>query len=56
MEAGKLVFQLGTASAELAVEAAKLVASDVAGIDVNSGCPKACEPPLYRSCTILTRE
>ncbi|CUS07338.1 unnamed protein product [Tuber aestivum] len=40
MEAGKLIFQLGTASPELAVEAAKIVVSDVAGIDVNSGCPK----------------
>jgi len=40
MEAGKLIFQLGTASPELAVEAAKIVVGDVAGIDVNSGCPK----------------
>jgi tRNA-dihydrouridine synthase 2 len=39
-ERGKLVFQLGTSDPELAVEAAKLVAADVAGIDVNAGCPK----------------
>lgn len=39
-EKGKLVFQIGTASPEFAVEAAKTVAGDVAGIDVNSGCPK----------------
>ncbi|KAE8321739.1 hypothetical protein BDV39DRAFT_185218 [Aspergillus sergii] len=39
-EKGKLIFQLGTASPELAVQAAKVVAGDVAGIDVNSGCPK----------------
>ncbi|KAA8645943.1 hypothetical protein EYZ11_002507 [Aspergillus tanneri] len=39
-EKKKLIFQIGTASPELAVEAAKLVAGDVAGIDVNSGCPK----------------
>lgn len=39
-EHGKLIFQIGTASPELAVEAAKLVAEDVAGIDVNAGCPK----------------
>jgi tRNA-dihydrouridine synthase 2 len=31
---------MGTASPELAVEAAKIVASDVSQIDVNSGCPK----------------
>lgn len=39
-EKGKLIFQLGTASPEFAIPAAKLVAADVAGIDVNSGCPK----------------
>ncbi|OAL69688.1 hypothetical protein A7D00_6402 [Trichophyton violaceum] len=39
-EKGKLVFQLGTASPELAVEAAKVIADDVSGIDVNAGCPK----------------
>jgi tRNA-dihydrouridine synthase 2 len=39
-EKGKLIFQIGTASPELAVQAAKVVAGDVAGIDVNSGCPK----------------
>ena len=39
-EHGKLIFQIGTASPETAVEAAKLVAKDVAGIDVNAGCPK----------------
>ncbi|GKZ17130.1 hypothetical protein AbraIFM66951_006817 [Aspergillus brasiliensis] len=39
-EKGKLIYQIGTATPEIAVEAAKLVAGDVAGIDVNSGCPK----------------
>ncbi len=39
-ERGKLIFQIGTASPETAVAAAKLVAEDVAGIDVNAGCPK----------------
>ena len=39
-EHGKLIFQIGTASPETAIEAAKLVAEDVAGIDVNAGCPK----------------
>ncbi|EED12318.1 tRNA dihydrouridine synthase (Smm1), putative [Talaromyces stipitatus ATCC 10500] len=39
-EKGKLIFQIGTASPEFAVQAAKVVAGDVAGIDVNSGCPK----------------
>lgn len=39
-EQGKLIFQIGTASPTTAVQAAKLVAGDVAGIDVNAGCPK----------------
>ena len=39
-ERGRLIFQIGTASPDTAVEAAKLVAGDVAGIDVNAGCPK----------------
>ncbi|XHG09545.1 hypothetical protein AWENTII_012598 [Aspergillus wentii] len=39
-EKGKLIFQIGTATPEYAVEASKMVAGDVAGIDVNSGCPK----------------
>ncbi|KAJ5594112.1 Aldolase-type TIM barrel [Penicillium hispanicum] len=39
-EKGRLVFQLGTATPELAVQAARIVANDVSGIDVNSGCPK----------------
>ena len=40
LEKGKLIYQIGSANPELAVQAAKLVAPDVAGIDLNSGCPK----------------
>ncbi|KAI5919225.1 dihydrouridine synthase [Camillea tinctor] len=40
-EAGKLIFQIGTSNPDLAVEAARLVAADVSGIDVNAGCPKS---------------
>lgn len=39
-EASRLIFQLGTADPDRAVEASRLVAADVAGIDVNAGCPK----------------
>lgn len=39
-EAKKLIFQMGTADPERAVQAARAVAADVAGIDVNAGCPK----------------
>lgn len=40
LEKGKLIYQIGSANPELAVQAAKIVAPDVAGIDLNSGCPK----------------
>ncbi|KAI0151903.1 dihydrouridine synthase [Hypoxylon sp. NC0597] len=39
-EGRKLIFQIGTSNPDLAVQAARLVAADVAGIDVNAGCPK----------------
>jgi tRNA-dihydrouridine synthase 2 len=39
-EGKRLIYQIGTSNPETAVEAAKLIAADVAGIDVNAGCPK----------------
>lgn len=39
-ERTRLVFQLGTSSAETAVAAARVVAPYVSGLDVNAGCPK----------------
>lgn len=39
-EGRKLIYQIGTADPITAVQAAKLIARDVAGIDVNAGCPK----------------
>lgn len=39
-EGRQLIHQIGTANPETAVTAAKLIARDVAGIDVNAGCPK----------------
>ena len=39
-EGKKLIFQIGTSDPERAVQAARIVAADVAGIDVNAGCPK----------------
>ncbi|KAF3903296.1 hypothetical protein AA313_de0201595 [Arthrobotrys entomopaga] len=39
-EKSRFIFQLGTAAPDTAVAAAKFVAQDVSGIDVNSGCPK----------------
>lgn len=39
-EGSKHIFQVGTSDPERAVAAARLVAPDVGGIDVNAGCPK----------------
>ncbi|CAI7575087.1 unnamed protein product [Penicillium glandicola] len=39
-EKGRLIYQMGTADPELAVQSARVVAADVSGIDLNSGCPK----------------
>ena len=39
-EAGKNVFQIGTASAVHALAGAEVVAKDIAALDVNMGCPK----------------
>ncbi|KAJ2635685.1 tRNA-dihydrouridine synthase 2 [Coemansia sp. RSA 1286] len=39
-EKEKVVFQLGTADPDLALEAAKTVEKDVSGVDLNCGCPK----------------
>lgn len=40
LEKNKHIFQIGTADPDRAVAASRLVAADVAGIDVNAGCPK----------------
>ncbi|KAJ2711824.1 tRNA-dihydrouridine synthase 2, partial [Coemansia spiralis] len=38
-EKDKVIFQLGSAAADTAVQAAKVVEADVSGIDLNCGCP-----------------
>ncbi|CAF0953117.1 unnamed protein product, partial [Didymodactylos carnosus] len=40
IEKGKVIVQIGTADAQRALTAAKIVENDVAGIDINMGCPK----------------
>lgn len=40
LEKSKLIFQMGTANPDIAVDAAKVIINDVSGIDVNAGCPK----------------
>ncbi len=39
-EGRRLIYQIGTSNPETAVQAAKLIVPDVAGVDVNAGCPK----------------
>ncbi|KAJ9615437.1 tRNA-dihydrouridine synthase 2 [Cladophialophora chaetospira] len=39
-ESNKLIYQIGTASPDYAVQAATLIAPWVKGVDVNAGCPK----------------
>ena len=40
LERGKLIYQMGTGEANLALDAALHVVRDVDGIDINMGCPK----------------
>ncbi|KAK0539259.1 tRNA-dihydrouridine synthase 2 [Tilletia horrida] len=40
VEKSRLIFQLGSASPAQAYEAIRVVADDVAGVDLNCGCPK----------------
>ena len=39
-EKDKVIFQMGTSDADRALKVAQMVEEDVAGIDVNMGCPK----------------
>lgn len=40
LEAGRNILQIGAANPEEAVEAAKIFMNDIAGIDLNCGCPE----------------
>lgn len=39
-EKDRLIFQIGSADPDLALQAANAVSADIAGIDLNCGCPK----------------
>ncbi|KAG9313911.1 hypothetical protein JVU11DRAFT_4683 [Chiua virens] len=49
-----LIYQIGSASPELAVQAAKTVAQDVSGIDLNCGCPKSFSTHSGMGAALLT--
>ncbi|KAK7686542.1 hypothetical protein QCA50_010142 [Cerrena zonata] len=49
-----LIYQIGSADPELAVQAAKTVMQDVAGFDLNCGCPKPFSTHAGMGAALLT--
>ena len=51
--AARTIFQMGTNKAENALAAAQLVIGDVAGVDVNMGCPKVRFVVFWALCGLI---
>lgn len=49
-----LIYQIGSADPDLAVQAAKTVVQDVSGIDLNCGCPKPFSTHAGMGAALLT--
>jgi tRNA-dihydrouridine synthase 2 len=49
-----LIYQIGSADPDLAVQAAKTVMQDVSGIDLNCGCPKPFSTHAGMGAALLT--
>ena len=49
-----LIYQIGSADPELAVQAAKTVMQDVSGVDLNCGCPKPFSTHAGMGAALLT--
>ncbi|KAI0275475.1 hypothetical protein BC834DRAFT_947463 [Gloeopeniophorella convolvens] len=49
-----LIFQIGSADPELAVQAARLVMDDVSGVELNCGCPKPFSTHSGMGAALLT--
>lgn len=49
-----LIYQIGSANPDLAVQAAKTVMQDVSGIDLNCGCPKPFSTHAGMGAALLT--
>ncbi|PFH49058.1 hypothetical protein AMATHDRAFT_76421 [Amanita thiersii Skay4041] len=49
-----LIFQIGSADPELAVQAARTVMEDVSGVDLNCGCPKPFSTHAGMGAALLT--
>ncbi|KAG2155753.1 hypothetical protein DEU56DRAFT_322513 [Suillus clintonianus] len=54
LEKPYLVYQIGSADPELAVQAAKTVMQDVSGVDLNCGCPKPFSTHAGMGAALLT--
>ncbi|KAG1742731.1 uncharacterized protein EDB91DRAFT_1051632 [Suillus paluster] len=54
LEKPYLVYQIGSADLELAVQAAKTVMQDVSGVDLNCGCPKPFSTHAGMGAALLT--
>ncbi len=55
IEKQKLVFQIGTANVNRAINVAKMVQNDVSAIDINMGCPKGYSTSLGIGAALLTK-
>lgn len=55
LEKNRLVFQMGTANAELAVQLAKRVENEVSAIDVNMGCPQPYSTKYGMGAALMTK-
>ncbi|KAF5345189.1 hypothetical protein D9758_009700 [Tetrapyrgos nigripes] len=49
-----LIYQIGSADPEIAVQAAKMVMNDISGIDLNCGCPKPFSTHAGMGAALLT--
>lgn len=54
LEKPYLIYQIGSADPELAVQAAKIIMQDVSGIDLNCGCPKPFSTHSGMGAALLT--
>jgi len=54
-EEGKNIFQIGSASAVSALAGAQVICRDVAGVDLNMGCPKHFSVSGGMGCALLTK-
>ncbi|XP_037034447.1 tRNA-dihydrouridine(20) synthase [NAD(P)+]-like [Bradysia coprophila] len=53
-EKQKLIFQIGTADPQRAIQVARMVQNDVSGIDINMGCPKPYSTSLGIGAALLS--